>query len=253
MRSAGFDVLHLSTALTPGDRDRILSRVIRRLDAKQFNWMLVATSCVEAGVDLSFRSGFRERFATASTIQVGGRVNRHGEYDGFGGGIVYDFALDDVGITQHPAASVSAEVLRQLLAADELNRRDPSDLVTRAMREELSIRGGLGADTLVKAEVERNYPAVKEEGRVIRAETRIVVVDDQLKKQIVERQPVGFRALLRGSVEIWATKIDRLGLRPLPGRRDLFAWDDAYEADFLGYMAGVLRNQRFLQEGGAVI
>lgn len=253
MRGAGFEVLHLSTALTPRDRDRILQRVISRLDAGDVDWMLVATSCVEAGLDLSFRSAFRERFAAASTIQVGGRVNRHGEYDSAGGGVVHDFALVDAGITPHPAATVSAEVLRRLMGADDLNRGDPADIVTKAMRQELSALGGLGADPLTKAEGARSYPAVKEHGRVIRADTRIVVVDDCLKKQIGERGAVGFRALLRGSVEIWARKIDKLGLRPLPGRRDLFAWDDAYEPDFLGYMAGVLRNQQFLRAGGAVV
>jgi CRISPR-associated endonuclease/helicase Cas3 len=253
MRRAGFDVLHLSTALTPRDRDRVLNRVIRRLDAKQRNWTLVATSCVEAGLDLSFRSAFRERFTASSTIQVGGRINRHGEYDAGGGGVVYDLALADMGITQHPAATVSADVLRQLLAADELNRRAPADVVTRAMREELAARGGLGSDPLAKAEGERNYPAVKKHGRVIEADTRIVVVDDRLKKQIAERAAVAFGALLRGSVEIRATKIDKLGLGLLPGRRDLFAWDGPYEPDFLGYMAGVLRNKQFLREGGAVV
>lgn len=152
MREAGMDVLHLSTALTPRDRDRIFEMARGRLETQRDDcWTLVATSCVEAGVDLSFRCAFRERFAVASTIQVGGRINRHGEYDVDGGGIVYDFALDDVGITRHPGASVSADVLRELMNADELNRRNPADVVTKAMREELSARGGLGADPLLKA------------------------------------------------------------------------------------------------------
>ena len=72
MRELGMDVLHLSTALTPGDRKRILEQVDGRLlDRMAGDWALVATSCVEAGVDLSFRCAFRERFGTASTIQVG--------------------------------------------------------------------------------------------------------------------------------------------------------------------------------------
>jgi len=254
MRDAGFDVLHLSTALTPRDRDRILKRVTRRLkSSKRSDWTLVATSCVEAGVDLSFRRGFRERFAASSTIQVGGRVNRHGEYESVGGGVVYDFALADESITQHPAAKVSAQVLRELMAEGELNRSSPGDIVTNAMRAELALRGGLGADALAKEEAGRNYPAVSANGRVIEAETRIVVVDERLKALLAERRAVSFRFLLRGSVQLWATKIEKLGLKELPGRRDLYIWNDAYEPEFLGYMAGVLRNDRFLSEGGAVI
>jgi CRISPR-associated endonuclease/helicase Cas3 len=254
MRDAGLDVLHLSTALTPRDRDRILRRVTQRLKrSEKSNWTLVATSCVEAGVDLSFRYAFRERFAVASTIQVGGRVNRHGEYESVGGGVVYDFALADAGITQHPAATISAEVLRDLMADGELNRSSPGNIVTKAMRAELALLGGLGADALAQAEAARNYPDVSVHGSVINAETRIVVVDERLKTLLTERRTVSFRFLLRGSVQLWSTKIEKLGLRKLPGRHDLFAWNDAYEPEFLGYMAGVLRNDRFLREGGAVI
>jgi len=254
MRDAGQDVLHLSTALTPQDRDRILEHVIRRLTTHgDDRWTLAATSCVEAGVDLSFRCAFRERFAAASTIQVGGRVNRHGEYDSDGGGVVYDFALDDKTVTQHRGAAISADVLRRLMAADELNRRNPSDVVTLAMREELSALGGLGADPLLKAEDARDYPSVKNHGRVINADTRIVVVDEHLKRQLVERKPIDFQELLRGSVHLWVTKIDKLGLAQLPGRRDLYAWNHDYDPDFLGYMAGVFCLQSFLSDPEALI
>jgi CRISPR-associated endonuclease/helicase Cas3 len=253
MRKGGLDVLHLSTALTPRDRDRILAKVERRLLNPQKDWTLVATSCVEAGVDISFRSAFRERFATASTIQTGGRVNRHGEYDADDGGIIYDFALSDDGITQHPAAAVSGDVLRELMDRDELNCGNPTDVVTKAMLRELAASGGLGVDPLQNAELAKNYPEVKKCGRVIDADTRLVVVSRRLVKRLAKRQPVSFQTLLRGSVQLWAAKIDKLDLQPIPGRRELYAWDDAYDRDFLGYMAGVMRNQQFMAEGGAII
>lgn len=254
MRDIGLDVLHLSTSLTPRDRDRILRRVMRRLaGVGRSNWALIATSCVEAGIDLSFRCAFRERFTASSTIQVGGRVNRHGEYELVGGGVVYDFALADHSITQHPAAKVSAQVLRELMLKDELNRRSPGDLVTDAMRIELTRRGGLGIVELEKAEEARDYPAVSKYGRVIEAETRIVVVHERLKRLLTQRRLVSFRSLLRGSVQIWATKIEKLGLTPFPERHDLYAWNDIYEPEFLGYMAGVLRNDQFLRGGGGAI
>jgi CRISPR-associated endonuclease/helicase Cas3 len=257
MREAGLDVLHLSTALTPHDRDRIVSRIVRRLELPSLtDWTLVATSCVEAGVDFSFRCAFRERFATASILQVGGRVNRHGEYDADGGGIVFDVALEGKGITQHPAARVSAEVLRELMLRDALNCRLPSDLVTEAMREELLRRGGLDADPLLKSEEARDYPAVKAHGRVIDAETRLVIVDPRLKKRLHEGWPVGFRRLLRGSVQLWVDKIGTLGLEQAEektGHRELYLWDDLYDPTFLGIMAGILRTDRAIVAGGGVI
>lgn len=262
MRDAGLDAMHLSTALTPADRERILKRIKNRLSSStERDWSLVATSCVEAGVDLSFRAAFRERFRTASTIQVGGRVNRHGEYDPGGGGTVFDFALFGEGITQHPAAAISADVLRELLTDDEINRNAPADVVTEAMRRELSRAGGLGANPLEKAEGARDYPGAAEHGRVIDAPTRLVVVDKELQQRVIEwsrdpRSPekrVSFHDLLSGSVQIWATKIGAMGLDLLPGRRELYAWRGLYDCDFIGYMAGVLQNLDFQRQGGAVI
>lgn len=71
---------------TPGPRVVILNTVqnaaIVALAMKKAGldgeWVLVATSLVEAGVNFSFRTGFRERFGVASIIQLGGRVNRDG-------------------------------------------------------------------------------------------------------------------------------------------------------------------------------
>lgn len=253
MRNADMDVLHLSTALTPRDREHILKQISRRLNGSPTDWSLVSTSCVEAGVDFSFRCAFRERFAVASTLQVGGRVNRHGEYDGVGGGTVYDFALAGEGVNQHPAAAVSADVLLEFLTRDELNRGDPAQIVTRAISMELSLRGGIGTDQLVTAEDARNYPEVRAQGRVIDADTRLVVVDDSLKERLAAYEPVGYRDLLAGSVQLWAARIDKLALRPFPRRDNLFAWDDLYEPHFLGVMAGVLRTSDFLAAGGGPI
>jgi CRISPR-associated endonuclease/helicase Cas3 len=73
-------VEHLSTALTPADRLNTLMSVRQRLNnTADQDWMLVATSMVEAGVDFSFRSGVRELSSLSSLLQLAGRVNRHGE------------------------------------------------------------------------------------------------------------------------------------------------------------------------------
>lgn len=254
IREVGMDVLHLSTALTPGHRENILMQIGKKLQDKSVgDWTLVATSCVEAGVDLSFRCAFRERFCTASTIQVGGRVNRHGEYSALGPCSVYDFALAGRGITQHPGASISADVLRHLMNKNLLNSQSPAHVGSLAMMEELKLAGGLLSDTLSKAESERNYPNVSDLGKVIQADTRFVVVDPDLNILLKERIPVKFRTLLQGSVQLWARKIDMLRLEQLPGRREIYTWPYEYDPDFLGYMAGVLKIDEFIAAGGAII
>ncbi len=116
MRVEGHDVVHLSTALSPRDRDEILATVRCRLNSKSGyprDWTLVATSLMEAGVDLSFRTPFREHFAATSLIQIGGRGNRNFEWPE--GVTVHDFIVDHVeGLKPHPAAKESAGVLADL-------------------------------------------------------------------------------------------------------------------------------------------
>jgi CRISPR-associated endonuclease/helicase Cas3 len=243
MRDSGHDVIHLSTALAPRHRAAILRQVGSRLTQTEqgnTNWTLVATSCVEAGVDLSFRTAFRERFTVSSTLQIAGRVNRHGEYDADGGSLVYDFALADELVTHHPAATTSAEVLREFMSRDLLNVLAPAVAVTKAMVAEATRHGGVKRDLLAEAESTRDYPAVQELGRVIDADTRFVVVDSELRQRIEAGQQVRWRDLLEGSVQIWASRIDRLELRRLPGHEDVYGWDLEYDPLFLGYMKGLL-------------
>ena len=248
LRNIGADVLHISTALTPRDREQVLERVRRKLlFTCHADWALVATSCVESGVELSFRTAFRERFSTASSLQTAGRANRQGEYNELGGADVFDFVLEGEGATQHPNARISGGILLQLMEEDRLNRLTPTEVVTVAMREELRITAGVGRRAVTEAELERDYPTVKDLCRVIAADTRLVVVDPTLVQSLKSKTNVTFRQLLEGSVQIWAKRIESLALEALPGRRELYIWTDDYDPDFLGYMSGVLRNADFMK------
>jgi hypothetical protein len=143
------------------------------------------------------------------------------------------------------------------MVQDRLNVLNPSNVVTQAMAEELRRAGGLPSDLLSKAESERDYPKVSEVGRVIDAPTRFVVIEQQLKESLERQVPVPFSTLLAGSVQLWATKIERLGLQSLHlyGRSspEIYLWGYDYDPDFLGYMAGVLKLEEFIASGGAVI
>lgn len=126
----------------------------------------------------------------------------------------------------------------------------PAALVSAAMAEEL--RAGLAQDRLSKAEKEKDYPRAARHGRVITANTRIVVVDGNLADRLNAGERLSFQDILLGSVQVWAQRIEALGLRAVPGRRELYEWPHEYD-DFLGYMAGVLKMRAFLEAGGEVI
>ena len=120
------------------------------------------------------------------------------------------------------------------------------------MKAELDERGGLGKDPLLKAESDRNYPEVQELGRVIVAETQLVVVDETLKNMLKNREKVNYRDLLNGSVQLWTTKINKLGMEPFDHLPEIYKWNDAYDPNFLGIMEGILRSKPFSDGGGVI-
>jgi len=73
----GSDVFHLSTAMCPRHRAAVLAEVSARLKDKR-RCALVATQCVEAGVDLDFPAVFRALGPLDSIAQAAGRCNRNG-------------------------------------------------------------------------------------------------------------------------------------------------------------------------------
>ena len=74
---AGEGVYHLSTSMYPKHRQRVLRQIRKRLKEGK-RCILISTSLVEAGVDLDFRSVYRQLAGVDSMIQAAGRCNREG-------------------------------------------------------------------------------------------------------------------------------------------------------------------------------
>jgi len=254
MRRAGYDVLHLSTALAPFHRDLIVKKVKSWLSKKINNWTLVATSCVEAGMDLSFRIGFRERASTSSLIQIGGRVSRGDEYVN---GEVWDLLLSDDQFRSNPVMTIPRRALNYF-TADELNSLHPFELATTAMKREWTAGAEEKARLLIKYEEGMEYPSVSKECRVIDIDTRTVIIDKSIAEAIRKGERVSRVDLMMNSVQIWASKIEKLHLENVTHRgyssgSDLYYWNYDYDPDFLGYMEGVLKLEEFIASGGGVI
>lgn len=249
MRNGGHDVLHLSTSLAPAHRDLVVGRIKQRLRDGVEDWTLVATSCVESGMDFSFRSGFRERASTASLIQVGGRVSRGDEHDD---AQVWDLLLRDDRFRSNPAVKVARNAVGRF-SEDELNRLPPADLATQAMRREWTAGADDKARRLVEAEQEMEYPEVTDRCRVIESDTVTVVIDPGLAEVLRKHKKVSKLELLRYSVQIWARKTRELGLEPIGRADDLYEWIHPYDPDFLGYMAGILQLKKYMSDPEALI
>ena len=231
-------VEHLSTALTPRDRQATLDLVKRRLrQPNQKYWTLVATSCVEAGVDLSFRTGIRERCSLTSLLQTSGRINRSSEHKHAD---VWDIQLQhDHMLRPHPAFEASSRILGELFFENKVS----PDFCTEALRRTITQEGMSKTKKDIEiAERNADFPKVEELFRVITSDTLTVIVDDTLVRRLESHEKVTRDEIQAGSVQVWHNKEQQFGLERLESVRgydDLRKWCLPYDR-FLGYMAGVL-------------
>ncbi len=145
---------HLTTLMCPKHRRQVLDAVRADL-AAQRPVRLVATSLIEAGVDVDFPEVWRAAMGLDSIAQAAGRCNREGRLDGLGRTIVFE-----------PSAhKVPPAILRSYEAAREVLRRDLDPLGLEAVHayfRELYFRQGYDALDAAKLDGEsfRIMPAL---------------------------------------------------------------------------------------------
>ena len=179
-------VVHLSTRQYAAHRRRILADVHQRLKEGR-PCRLVATSLVEAGVDLDFPRVWRAEAGLDSIAQAAGRCNREGRHD------VADSIVTVFQSEEHP----SPPELRQL--AGDMQRiisRHDDLLSAEAMEDyfqEVYWRkgDGLGDDVLQKFKADRNgtsfsFREVGETFRLIQSgfEPVIVAREEEARKAV---------------------------------------------------------------------
>ena len=176
-READIDgVVHLSTRQYAAHRRRILAGVRQRLKAGK-PCRLIATSLVEAGVDLDFPRAWRAEAGLDSIAQAAGRCNREGRHD------VADSTVTVFQSEEHP----SPPELRQLAGDMEriISRHD--DLLSPEAMEDYFQEvywrkgEGLGDDVLQKFKADRNgtsfsFREVGETFRLIQSGLEPVIV-----------------------------------------------------------------------------
>ncbi len=240
-------VEHLSTALTPEDRTNTLKTVKRRLSNFNDNdWTLIATSCVEAGVDFSFKTGVREAASLVSLLQTAGRVNRH---DSDHSESVWTIRLKEGGLLKkHPGVNDSEKVLIDLFS--EGVAISPN-LCTNALKREIRLAGSF-SDLQLNSEKGLRFPQVEKGFRVIDSDTRTVVIDEEIITKLENYISVDWREIQKSSVQIWGYRLKYLSIPEVSGHEGMFKWIYDYN-DFIGYMAGILKIESFKNGGDSCI
>lgn len=245
MRKQGKDALHLSTALTPMDRNEIVKLIEKRLkNKKDTEWTLVATSCVEAGMDFSFATAFRQSSSTASLIQIGGRVNRHREREI---AEVWDFRVTDSLMPDNPQFATSQNVLRKLFEENVFNSKNATEITSEAMRLELMSDFGefsIKAEEIKNSENTNDFPEVAKLARVIDADTRTVIITKKVADDIERNDKVKQIDLILNSVQIRYYKLNSSGFKdfckPIHRYDELYCWTGKYDSNFIGYMEAIV-------------
>lgn len=236
LRSRGLLTLHLSTALTPNDRKGVLKQVVNFLKAEnrpEGGWVLVATSCIEAGVDVSFNTAFRERSSVSSLIQISGRANRHGGP----AADVWDFAVCDSLLPNNPSLAAGIRVVADAFENQRWGM-NLTDLMTWAINEEWMLAA---ADRFVEdlSVLERSgdFPEVAKRTKLISDETSLAVVEPWLVNELRAGRFVSRTKLTGGSVAVRRYVLNKVAAAAIPGSLDLYFWPDGgYDPGFLGYM-----------------
>lgn len=169
--------LHLSTNLCAGHRESVLNTVRERLASEQ-PVRLVATQCIEAGVDLDFPTVMRAWGPLDAIIQAAGRCNREGRRSQFGQLRV--FTPDDTGYPtdSYQQATQIAQMIFRRHGASGMNLNDPA-FITAYYRELYDLAGVTTAPAsreILKAIESGSFPDVASLYRLIKQDAINVLV-----------------------------------------------------------------------------
>lgn len=105
------EIYCLTTRLTPIDRKNQITIIKSRLEEGK-KTIVVSTQLIEAGVDLSFKTVYRDFGPIDSIIQVAGRCNRHGEFGILGGNMIL-VNMENSGIYKQILMQYVGETLKE--------------------------------------------------------------------------------------------------------------------------------------------
>lgn len=190
-------VYHLSTLMYPIHRKRMLNRIKTRLKSGR-RCIVIATSLVEAGVDLDFHSVYRQLAGVDSMIQAAGRCNREGERSRKES-YTYIFELEET--AKVPGQEQQIETAKQIMRKYE----DISDL--KAIQEYFvrlyNFKGqGLDRKRILEQFQKRRFPFAKvsKEFKIIEQNTKtILIAKEERAKEIAEELRIkgATKALIR--------------------------------------------------------
>lgn len=202
---------HLSTLMTPIDREHALNQIRQRLQ-DGLPCRVVSTSLVEAGVDVDFPTVWRELAGLDSILQAAGRCNREGRRSA-AESVVHVFTAEgkQPSFLTQPISSAMM-VLEQY---PEINSREA---IQAYFQDLLCLRGDASLDNkqVLRSEADLNFRKTADAFRLIESDTvTIYIPTDENAEDIQSLQQGLFsrslmRRLSRSAVNIYRYEFDSL-------------------------------------------
>lgn len=186
----GEGVFHLSTSMYSKHRKRILKQIKKRLDNEE-KCIVIATSLVEAGVDLDFYTVYRQIAGIDSMIQAAGRCNRNGERDAEKSKVrIFKF----IGKENVPGQRQQIETSQSLLADGD--KIEDQETVTKYFEMLYHIKGESLDRKKILEEFKNgfNFAKVGREFKLIDEDTKTIFVniEDEAQEILQELKNKGF-------------------------------------------------------------
>jgi CRISPR-associated endonuclease/helicase Cas3 len=210
-----------------------LARLLKR-SAIRNDFTLIGTSCIECGMDISFRVGFRQRSSLMSIHQLGGRVNRNFEYGSYPHKPcdVWDFEIiKDGKLSDCVAFRWAKKVLNDLIREGSTSASDCKEAMEREMNE----RGrSMIADVIDDAERHYDFKTVKEVFKVIAANCLTVVIDKRIVEKISRNEMVSFQDIINSSVRVRIEAKDKWNICEIQNASEVEEGDLSEAIDYMG-------------------
>jgi len=222
-------VLHLSTCLTPEHREIILKEVIEKIKRNE-TFILVATTCVEFGLDLSFKKGFREIGPVINILQLLGRINRDDIFDC--DSLTVLELRDILHFSKNPQFANGTNIFRDLWreTGGEIEPHLANIAIERELQRGFSrIKGAKHSFTiegLAKLEREMKMELIGECCRVIK-DPKITVVIGEVE--------FSDKSLTRNSVSIYENKLEKCPNLARKNDEGILIWQGEYQEPSLPY------------------
>jgi CRISPR-associated endonuclease/helicase Cas3 len=232
---SSYEIYELHGWQDPQLKESILEKIKTGLKDTNRKILVVATSTIECGVDLSFQIGWREKCGPLSLLQCIGRINRGG-IDNNALCYVFKFHESLVGVgnpfTENPQLVNAIQVFN-----GKTTRQITPNRCTGFVIEEILLRDSSDGDSFSNYEANMDFKSMGDDFRVIDSMTAMVIVNPEIVSRIRAGEPVQSIEISRNSVQLWESKIEKIQklfadeLITEIGENGYYSWEGDYESE----------------------